>query len=91
MLDWIGYALLLAGAGVSVATIAHNIKRRRIARELPQGAPGRVGPEVHAIGALLTGIGGWLAWDWQAGLLAMLPQGVIALALIVDMMEQNCR
>ncbi len=63
MLTGIGYAVLFAGLAISLATFAHDLNRRRIGREVPQAAPGRIMPEVHVIGALLSGVGAWLAWD----------------------------
>ena len=87
----LGYLLLAAGIGLTLWFMVHNVRRHRILRELPQAAPRRIGPELHLIATLFTGAGVWLAWDWQTALMAMVPQGFITAAIVIDMMEQNRR
>ena len=82
MLIWFGYALLVAGVGLSLATLVHDLRRHRLYKLVPQAAPSRIMPEVHMLGALLSGIGAWLAWDWLSGIEALAGQVVLAYFVI---------
>ena len=71
-------ALIVAGIGSSIATWAHDLRRLRVGAVVPQAAPKRVAPEIHTLGALLTGVGCYLLGDWLFALAALAAQIVLA-------------
>jgi hypothetical protein len=58
---------VLAGAGVAISlpALIHDLGRMRISLSMPQAAPSRVPPELHALAAVLNAVGwvflrGWI-------------------------------
>jgi hypothetical protein len=80
--------LVLVGAGISLATWVHDLRRLRIVATLPQAAPSRIAPEVHALGAALTGAGCGLLWGWMVGVAAAVAQSALAYAVAPPMVER---
>ncbi len=74
----VGIMLIAAGAVVSLATLAHDVRRLRIGARVPQAAPSRVPPEVHALGAVVTAAGAWAVAGWLIGLFVLIAHAIIA-------------
>jgi len=73
-------ALVVVGVGASIATLWHDLQRLRVGAVAPQAAPKRLPPEIHTLGAVLTGIGCWLFAGWVYGVGGVVAQLVLAYA-----------
>ncbi len=62
------------GIALSFAVWLHDFGRLRIAARVPQAAPSRVPPEMHALAALLSSLGAMMIWWWAAGVAVLLLQ-----------------
>lgn len=54
-----------------MAVLLHDVKRTRLSNIAPQAAPSRLPPEIHAIAAVLAGLGAALLWTWWIGLVVL--------------------
>ncbi len=79
---WAGSGLITAGVATSAAVFAHDILRWRVTREMPQGAPKRLPPELHALAAIATGWGVGSLSHWWLGLAAAAAHGALAYGVI---------
>jgi len=77
-----GSGLIALGVVTSAAVFVHDILRWRVTREIPQGAPRRLPPELHALAAIATGSGVGLLTHWGLGLAAVAAHGALAYGLI---------
>jgi hypothetical protein len=59
----IGVILAFVGIAISLLTLLHDFGRIRISLEMPQAAPSRLPPELHALAAVLNAAG----WVWLRG------------------------
>lgn len=73
-----GGVLVVIGLLLLIASFRHERLRHRILREVPQAAPKRVAPELHALAALITAGGVMMLAGWLAGLAGLLlrPSGI---------------
>jgi hypothetical protein len=88
----LGSLFIIAGAGLSVATCLHDLKRWRLVFHAPQAAPSRVAPEVHFLACVLAGIGSTINWSLLVGLVVSIAQAMVVYAvapLIVEKIAQR--
>ena len=75
--------LVAAGVALSLATFAHDVRRGRISREMgAQLAPRRIAPEVHALAALLVGLGVGLIRGWPSGCIGAVAYGAVVYLVV---------
>ncbi len=82
--------VIIAGLGValSLATLVHDIRRRRIGREFggPM-APKRIAPEGHAVAGLLVGVGAGLNWGGPLGCACALGFSLIVHLIVRPLLD----
>ena len=65
------------GIAISILTLSHDLGRIRISLSMPQAAPSRVPPEVHAVAAVLNAVGWGFLRGWiVAGIVLVVHLGV---------------
>jgi hypothetical protein len=84
----VAITFLTIGIGSSIATFVHDLRRLRLGATMPQAAPKRLPPEIHALGALLTGGASYLLSGWLAALGALIAHAALAYAALPPLIEK---
>ena len=75
----LAWALIGAGGGLSVLLLFAEYRRRGATE--PYAGSGRWAPEFHAVLALLTGLGSWIAWGVWPGPAVFAGHAILGVAL----------
>jgi hypothetical protein len=85
----VGILFTAAGAAITLATLIHDVRRGRIGREFGgQAAPSRIAPEVHAVAAVLVGVGIGVSFGWWQGILAAVGFGAVVYGVIRPLIDR---
>jgi hypothetical protein len=81
---------LLVGAGVAVSMLAwmHDLGRMRISLSMPQAAPSRVPPELHAVAAVLNAVGWLFLRGWIVAGIVLVAHMAVAWGLAPFVVER---
>lgn len=85
----LGYVIAGLGLALSLASLFHDARRRRIGSEQGgQMAPKRIAPEVHALAGILVGVGAGLHWGWLIGCAAAVGFSLILYLVVRPLLDR---